>query len=56
MMQIYHDGPIETYEVRDKNNGEAVSFSDFEAADLRFNEWTETRHGHHIEFVAVIAS
>ena len=57
-MTLYHDGPIECYEVRDSSVGEVATFSDFKAADLQFTNWSldTKRTGHLIEFVAVIAS
>ena len=55
-MSLWHNGPIEEYQVRDCTTGDDETFSDFNAADAKYTEWRESRPDHAIILIAVIAS
>lgn len=56
METLWHNGPIEEYQVRDCTTGDDESFSSFEAAERKYMEWIESRQDHPIMLIAVVAS
>ena len=55
-MTLYHNGPIEEYQVRDCTTGDDKVFQNFDIADAAFMEWVSARPDHPIMLIAVIAS
>ena len=53
---LWHNGPIEEYQVRDCSSGESRAFRDFDEADAYANKRRQDYPQHAITLIAVIDS